>query len=115
MADNIIFGISNIFCGLLFIAISIPLIKRKIKMNSLYGFRVEKAFKSEKNWYDINAYGGKQLAWWSIPIVLIGLICLFLPKSTDGSYLAALLGIVPVTLFTGIAIAKASIYIKNYN
>lgn len=47
--------------GLLIVVISIPLIMRKVGMNHLYGVRMKKAFVSDGNWYDINAYGGKCL------------------------------------------------------
>ena len=45
--------------GLLVACLSIPLIMRKVPMNRVYGVRVCKAFVSEHNWYEINAYGGK--------------------------------------------------------
>ena len=77
MEPNIIFGIINIACALLIIGISIPLVKHKIKMNYLYGIRIKKSFESEDSWYKINEYGGKQLIIWSIPMILVGLICFF--------------------------------------
>ncbi len=43
------------------IVASLPLIARKVPMNRAYGFRLPQAFRSERNWYDINAYGGKWL------------------------------------------------------
>ena len=76
---NITVGLSNVFIGLLIILLCIPLIKRKIKMNRWYGMRIPKSFKSEENWYKINEYGGKIFIYWSIPILLIGIISLFLP------------------------------------
>ena len=51
----------NVFSGIVFIAFSIPLVKRRVKMNYLYGFRIPKAFESEENWYGINEYGAKQM------------------------------------------------------
>ena len=57
-----------------------PLVMNKIKMNSFYGVRIPKAFESDENWYKINAYGGKELIIWSIPILLSGIICLFIPN-----------------------------------
>lgn len=77
--DNITIGLTNIFAGLLIIILCIPLVKRKIKMNRWYGMRIPKSFKSEENWYKINEYGGRIFIYWSIPIVLIGIISLFLP------------------------------------
>ena len=77
--NNIVLGITNIFIGFLIIVLCFPLVKRKIKMNKLYGMRMPKSFISEDNWYKINEYGGKIFIYWSIPIVLIGIIALFLP------------------------------------
>jgi hypothetical protein len=44
--------------GLVTAAVSIPLALRMVPMNRYYGFRLPQAFKSESNWYRINAYGG---------------------------------------------------------
>jgi uncharacterized membrane protein len=96
---NITVGLSNVFIGFLIILLCIPLVKRKIKMNRWYGMRIPKSFKSEENWYNINEYGGKIFIYWSIPIVLIGIIVLFLPplteKETTVLSLAPLLVILP--------------------
>ena len=81
MNDNTIVGLMNISAGFLITILCIPLVKRKIKMNRWYGMRIPKSFKSEENWYKINEYGGKIFIYWSIPIVLIGIISLFLPPS----------------------------------
>jgi len=48
-------------------------------MNYLYGVRIKKSFESKENWYNINAYGGKQLAIWSILIIIAGLVCFLIP------------------------------------
>jgi len=46
---NSYIGISNIFCAFLMILLSLPLKYGKIKMNKVYGVRIQKSFKSEKN------------------------------------------------------------------
>ena len=56
---NLIFGLTNILVGGLLLALSIPLIKGKVKMNYLYGVRFKKSFESEENWYALNRYGGR--------------------------------------------------------
>ena len=76
---NIILGISNIFVGVLLIIISIPLVQKSISMNKIYGIRFKKSFESEENWYKINAYGGKQLIIWSVPLIIFGIVTFFLP------------------------------------
>jgi len=77
--NNIMLGLTNSLTGLLLIAVCVPLAKRKVKMNRWYGMRLPKAFKSEENWYKINAYGGRLFIYWAIPLVLGGIVSLFLP------------------------------------
>ena len=48
-------------------------------MNRWYGARFKKSFVSEENWYNINAYSAKQLLVWSLPLMIIGIVTLFLP------------------------------------
>ena len=75
----LVLGISDVMASVIFILISIPLLKRKIPMNRWYGARFKKSFESEENWYKINAYSAKQLILWSIPLLIIGIVTLFLP------------------------------------
>ncbi len=58
--------------GLVTALVSIPLILRKIPMNHAYGIRVRKAFVSESNWYEINAYGGKLLVVFGLFLLAFG-------------------------------------------
>lgn len=74
-----ILGISNICAAVAYILVGIPLLKRKVPMNRWYGARFKKSFESEENWYRINAYSAKQLILWSIPMLLLGVVTLFLP------------------------------------
>jgi hypothetical protein len=76
---SVILGISHISLAVLLIVLAIPLVQRKVKMNSIYGVRTRSAFQSDENWYAINAYGGRQLIAWSIPLFVVGIITLFLP------------------------------------
>lgn len=90
MESSIALGISNISVGIMFALISIPLIQRKVSMNKVYGVRIKKAFESDENWYKINAYGGKQLLLWSLPLVLIGIATFFLPLEGNGAMITAI-------------------------
>jgi uncharacterized membrane protein len=49
---------SYLLTGLLFMALSIPLIQRRVKPNPWYGFRVPKTLRDERIWYKANAYSG---------------------------------------------------------
>jgi len=78
--------ISLLISGLLLFFFSVPLALRKVPMNKYYGFRTLAAFKSDQAWYDINAYGGRQLAWWSLVLIAAGLAGFWLPERYRGLY-----------------------------
>ncbi len=59
--------------GLTMTAIAIPLVLRMVPMNRYYGIRLPKAFKSDRNWYDINAYGGKVLLVYGVALTIFGI------------------------------------------
>jgi hypothetical protein len=44
--------------GVLAVLLSLPLLFRIVPMNRIYGIRVPEAFVSERNWYQINSFGG---------------------------------------------------------
>lgn len=48
--------------GLLLIGLAIPLIRRRVKPNQLYGIRVSATFADEWVWYEANARSGRDLA-----------------------------------------------------
>jgi uncharacterized membrane protein len=47
--------------GILFVLISIPLARRKIRPNMFYGVRTRKTLSNEKLWYEANYRFGKDL------------------------------------------------------
>ena len=70
-------------------------------MNKVYGIRFKKSYESERNWYRINEYGGKRLIFWSIPLIIFGIVSVFLPLEGRKHLIAAvscapLIVIVPV-------------------
>ena len=75
---NVKTAITLVCLGFILIAVSIPLYLGKIKRNYVYGFRIRKALESEENWYSINRYGAKALMSWSVVIMAIGIICLYI-------------------------------------
>ena len=72
--------------GLIIFFVSLPLVYRKVPMNSLYGVRIPAAFESEQRWYDINAYGGRQMAAWAWLIIAAGIVGFFLPEDDASIY-----------------------------
>jgi hypothetical protein len=71
-------AITLICLGFILIAVSVPLLLGKIKMNFFYDFRIRKAFESEENWYAINSYGAKALICWSVVLMAIEIGCLYI-------------------------------------
>ena len=114
MENNVIFGLLNIVSGVLIIGISIPLVKRKIKMNRFYGMRIRKAFESDEIWYELNAYAGKLGIVWSIPIIVAGIICFFIPIHDENIVVLALvLVLVPVAVGALVPLIKCLAYAKK--
>ena len=111
---SVFLGLINVLTGVLLIGISIPLARRKIKMNHLYGFRIPKAFESDDNWYAINAYGAKQLIRWSVLIVIAGLVCFAIPMDDPNEGLLPLiLGGVPLMVFLLIPVILTLLYARK--
>jgi uncharacterized membrane protein len=47
--------------GLLFVGLSIPLIKKRVPPNPYYGFRTKKTLSDPKIWYEANRVSGRDL------------------------------------------------------
>ena len=86
---NTVFTISliHVCAAVLLVAISVPLILGKIPMNHYYGARFKASFSSEANWYAINRYGAKCLAFACIPILIHGLLGLVFHEKLENWYL----------------------------
>lgn len=93
---NIIIGISNLSTAIIIMAVCIPLLLKKMPMNSMYGFRLSKSFRSNENWYAINSYGAKHLIIWSSLLGVLGIVCFFLPPMESGVMM--LLAILPIPI-----------------
>jgi hypothetical protein len=76
---NLILGLSNVFCAVPVIGLSLPLLRGKVKRNLLYGMRFAKSLESDERWYEINAYGARRMIFWSVVLLLIGVITFFVP------------------------------------
>jgi hypothetical protein len=48
-------------CALLLIGLGIPLWRRKVRPNRLYGYRVPATLRDERVWYEVNAGTGADL------------------------------------------------------
>ncbi len=81
---NLLLGLSNLACAGLFVMLAVPLVQRKVKMNRWYGVRIKKAFESDDNWYQINAYAGKRFILWASVLAGIGILTFFVPLQHAG-------------------------------
>jgi uncharacterized membrane protein len=103
------------FCDILIaavmIAVSIPLVYKKIPRNRFYGIRTPKSFASEDNWYKINRHGGKVLLYWSLPLLCIGVTKLFIPwDDIRADFWRELLSFGPTFGCLGAAVVQSLIY-----
>lgn len=75
---EIILLLTEAFTAILFIALSLPLILRKVPPNNWYGVRVKKTLENEDVWYEANACFGKDFLIASLTVLLacIGLFFL---------------------------------------
>lgn len=111
---NVILGLVNIVSGFMYIGIAIPMLNRKIPPNRWYGFRIAKAFQSKGNWYAINAYGAAQLVVASVPMMLVGIVALFVPIDTSNAKIMILVfGVAPLVLCTAAAVFRTLSFAKN--
>ncbi len=76
---NLILGLTNVFCAVLVIGLSMPLLRGKVKPNLFYGMRFAKSFESDELWYEINAYGARRMIFWSVVLLVIGGLAFFVP------------------------------------
>jgi hypothetical protein len=77
--------------GLLLTAISLPLIRRKVAPNSLYGFRVRRTLEDPKVWYDVNEYSGRCLFRLGIWTSISAIVLYFVPGISAVAYALACL------------------------
>jgi len=100
----------NVGCGILYILISIPLVFGKIPRNGLYGFRIPKAYLSDAFWYEINAYGGKQMILWSAIMIAVNIAAFFILKAPweQPTFLAMSIG--PFVVFPTCAVIVTLIH-----
>jgi hypothetical protein len=111
---NILLAFTNLSSGIILIFLSLPLYKKQIKMNKAYGFRLSKAFQSDENWFNINAYGAKQMIIWSTIMILIGIAILFIPiPEKPNIFLALILSVGPLILGVLVVAIKTIIYAKK--
>lgn len=79
--------------GLLFSGLAIPLMNRKVKMNSWYGIRVPDAMQNENIWYKVNAIMGRYLFAFGLLTSVVSLQFILYPLEYEYQMVYILLGI----------------------
>ena len=98
------------FCGvgLLFIALSIPLIQGRVPPNAFYGFRTAKSVSDSKIWYEINRWSGIDLLIAGALITLRSVAMLFLGQGLQPKQVAPALLLLVVFTRSGAACTDIS-------
>jgi uncharacterized membrane protein len=84
--------------GLLLIALAVPLIRRKVRPNGWYGFRVRQTLADPDVWYAANAYAGKHLLGVGVVTVLTSVSLHRVPGITLDTHALACAGIILTAL-----------------
>lgn len=97
--------------SLLMVVISVPLIRRMVKPNYIYGFRVRQTLTDADTWYAVNAYGGRMLFGLGIVMVLCTLVLYPLGFTVD-----VYASVCAIVLLIGLLIALGSTwrYMQRY-
>jgi hypothetical protein len=97
--------------GLLMVVLAVPLIKRKVKPNWLYGFRVPQTLSDPEVWYAVNAHFGRRLLVTGMATTLAALLLYRLPGLDVDSYAWALLAV--FFLFFGVGVVQSWRYMNT--
>ena len=97
--------------GLLLILIALPLIKRRIKPNPWYGFRVRATLENPDVWYDVNAHMGRRLLIGGLITTLAAVLLFLIPDLSPDMYAIACGGISVFAISLGLM--QTVRYLKN--
>ena len=84
--------------GMLFIGLSIPLIRGAVGPNSWYGFRVKRTLENPAVWYPVNRYAAFHLLGLGIAMTTLAIVLYWLPQVDFVSYALACLVVMLVGL-----------------
>ena len=104
MTEPILYSLLFAGVGLLFIALSVPLIQERVPPNSTYGFRTAKSLSDPKIWYEINRISGVDLLLAGVLITLGSVAMLFLGQHLHPNQVVIPLFLLMVFTLSGAAI-----------
>ena len=80
--------------GAHFAALAVPLLRRRIKPNPWYGFRVPRTLDNPDRWYAVNAYAARFLLWGGIATAIAAPLLALWPGLGMDAYLLIMAAIV---------------------
>lgn len=87
--DRIVSSAILVGVGVLIALLAIPLVRRRVAPNWLYGLRVRATFADESVWYDANERSGRTLLALGAATIGIGLGNMLVPAPISQSYFLA--------------------------
>mgnify|MGYP001039917503 FL=1 len=111
MADKELLLLLYCAAGVLLAGLSIPLMRRKIPPNNLYGFRIEKTINNPELWYLVNQYSAKRMLWTAIAFVAVAVGLYFLPGIGLDIYAMSCLGVFSIGMV--ITIVQTVNYLRS--
>ena len=101
----VLFGLTS----LIYVGLGIPMARRKVPRNSLYGLRVGETMASDEVWYEANAICGREFVafGWATLIVAVGLYPVPWPEPDIYATTLAVLHTVGVLVVAGRGMATA--------
>ena len=97
--------ILSISSGLLSAALAVPLMRRQVAPNSLYGFRVRRTLDDPEVWYDANAFAGRCMFGFGLGTGVACLALYFVPAIDPVAYAVACLVIFLVGLVVSLTLS----------
>jgi len=82
--------------GLLFVGISLPLIRRRVPPNAMYGLRVAATFADEWVWYEANARSGRDFFALGIVVMVVAVVLPFAVRIGESAYALTMAGVLLV-------------------
>jgi uncharacterized membrane protein len=82
-----------VLTGLAFVAVSIPMIRRRVPPNPSYGLRVPATFADEWVWYEANARSGRDCFLVGVVTVVAALLLAWVPGISEPVYIALCTGL----------------------
>ncbi len=75
--------------GLLFIGLSVPLVRHRVKPNRWYGFRTPKTLSGEHVWYEANEFAGRMGVRAGIVLIVAAIVLYFALQANFIAYAIA--------------------------